>query len=270
MKKVLSIILVIVSTWAIAQEPLDGAYVKTISPEKKPIEYDFIREADVFWQKRIWREIDVNQKMNLPFKYPQEPLITIIHNLAKSGELTVYDPVVLDADQFKAVMPVASVKKIGESEDTTTQINAVTMEEEQVVVKNEFNPLDIVKYRVKEDWIFNENTSTMVCRILGIAPLKYSKTSDGTIVGVEPMYWVYYPDLRPILANKEVFNPKNDAVRLSWEDVFEARMFESYITKESNVLDRNIKEYAPGVDGLLESDRIKQTMFEFEHDLWTY
>ncbi len=89
MKKLLSILMISVGLAAMAQEPLDGAYVKTVTPEKKPIEYDYIREADVFWQKRIWRVIDVNQKMNLPFKYPQEPLIKIIHELAKSGELTV-------------------------------------------------------------------------------------------------------------------------------------------------------------------------------------
>jgi gliding motility associated protien GldN len=84
------------------------------------------------------------------------------------------------------------------------------------------------------------------------------------------MYWCYYPDLRPILAKYEVFNPQNDAVRLSWEDVFESRRFESYIYKESNVYDRQIKEYATGVDLLLESDRIKNEMFVFEHDLWNY
>jgi gliding motility associated protien GldN len=84
------------------------------------------------------------------------------------------------------------------------------------------------------------------------------------------MYWVYYPDLRPILVKHEVYNPRNDAVRLTWEDLFEARMFQSFIMKESNVHDRRIQEYATGIDQLFESDRIKQEMFEFEHDLWTY
>jgi gliding motility associated protien GldN len=144
------------------------------------------------------------------------------------------------------------------------------MEEETKVVKNELAWDKIIKFRLKEDWVFNENTSTMVCRIVGLAPVRELVLSDGTVAGDEVMYWVYYPDLRPILAKYEVFNPKNDAVRLSWEDLFEARMFESYIYKESNVYDRNIKEYATGIDQLLESERIKQNMFEFEHDLWNY
>ena len=255
---------------AFAQEPLDGAYQKVVTKEKEVIPYDFIREADVFWSKRIWRSIDVREKMNLPFKYPQQYLIEIIHSAAKNGELTVYDNSVVDGDQFKQVLPVEDVKKIGYKEDTVTQINPVTMEEETKVVKNELAWDKIIKFRLKEDWVFNANTSTMVCRIVGLAPVRELVLSDGTVAGDEVMYWVYYPDLRPILAKYEVFNPKNDAVRLSWEDLFEARMFESYIYKESNVYDRNIKEYATGIDQLLESERIKQNMFEFEHDLWNY
>jgi len=270
MKKVLSVVLVFVSVWAIAQEPLDGAYVKTVSAEKKEIPYDFVREADVFWQKRIWRMIDVNLKMNLPFKYEQEPLVKIIHDLATVGELTVYDPGVIDADQFKAVLSVEAVKAIGAKEDSSLQINPETFEEEWVKVKEEFDPLKITKFRIKEDWIFNENTSTLICRIIGIAPVMPSTDESGVSIGDKTLYWVYYPDLRPVLARKEVYNPKNDAVRLSWEDLFEARMFESVIYKESNVFHRNIADYAQGVDGVLEADRIKQTMFEWEHDLWSY
>src|SRR5690606_30635274 len=123
---------------------------------------------------------------------------------------------------------------------------------------------------IKEDWIFNENTSTLICRIIGIAPVMPSTDESGVSIGDKTLYWVYYPDLRPVLARKEVYNPKNDAVRLSWEDLFEARMFESVIYKESNVFHRNIADYAQGVDGVLEADRIKQTMFEWEHDLWSY
>lgn len=257
--------------WISAQEPLDGAWVKTITKEKEVIPYDYIREADVFWAKRIWRVIDVREKMNLPFKYPQQPLSEIIHTAAKNGELTVYDNNVLNGDQFKQVFTVEDVKKLGERSDTVMQINPVTLEEESVVQKTEFDPLKVVKYKLKEDWFFDEETSTQMCRIIGIAPVLEDYDASGNYRGDMTMYWVYYPDLRPILAKYEVFNPKNDAVRLSWEDVFEARIFESYIFKESNVYDRNIQEYATGIDGLLESDRIKfDDMFVKEHDLWNY
>lgn len=254
----------------VAQEPLDGAWVKTTTKEKDVVPYDFIREADVFWAKRIWRIIDVREKMNLPFKYPQQPLSQIIHTAAKNGELTVYDPAVVDADQFKQVMSVDDVKKLGSRVDTVMQVNPVTLEEEQVIQKNDFDPGKVVKYRIKEDWFFDEETSTMQVRIIGMAPVMEDYDATGNYRGDMTMYWVYYPDLRPILAKYEVFNPKNDAVRLSWDDMFEVRLFESYIYKESNVHDRNIQEYATGADALIESDRVKQDLFTMEHDLWNY
>lgn len=262
--------LILFSGALLAQEPLDGAYQKTITKEKEIIPYDYLREADIFWQKRIWRVIDTREKMNLPFAYPQQPLIEIVHTAAKNGELTVYDNAVENGDQFKSVLTVDLVKGIGSKVDTVTAINPVTLEEETKVIKNELTWDKVTKFRLKEDWLFDEETSTMMCRILGVAPVMEDFDQNGNYRGDLVMYWCYYPDLRPILAKYEVYNPKNDAVRLSWEDVFEARMFESFIYKESNVYDRQIKEYATGVDLLLESDRIKNDMFVFEHDLWNY
>lgn len=267
---IFAISLLMFSAALFAQEPLDGAWVKTTTKEKDIIPYDYIREADVFWAKRIWRIIDVREKMNLPFKYPQQPLSEIIHTAAKNGELTVYDNNTANGDQFKQVLSVDDVKKLGERTDTVMQINPVTLEEESVIQKSEFDPGKVVKYKLKEDWFFDEETSTQMCRIIGIAPVMEDFDMSGNYRGDMTMYWVYYPDLRPILGKYEVFNPRNDAVRLSWEDLFEARIFESYIYKESNVYDRNIIEYATGIDALLESDVIKQRMFENEHDLWNY
>lgn len=252
------------------QDVLDGVYEKKITKEKQYIPYDDVREADIFWSKRIMREIDVNEKMNLPFKYPKQPLMAIIHEAALNGELTVYDPSADYENDFKKTLSVADVKKIGASDDTSIQIDPVTLQEKTVISHNEFDAAKVVKYRLKEDWFFDENTSTFQVRILGLAPIMESYSSAGVMMGYTAAYWVYYPDLRPLLAKYEVFNPKNDAVRLSWEDLFEARLFTSYITKESNVHDRTIGTYATGVDALLESDRVKQELFEFEHDLWTY
>src|SRR5579864_2778719 len=127
--KIVFAVALLVPGFMFAQEPLDGAYQKTTTKEKEVIPYDYVREADVFWAKRIWRVIDVRQKMNLPFKYPQLPLVQVIHTAAKNGELTVYDPAVIDADQFKLVMTVDAVKGLGMRVDTVMQINPVTLEE---------------------------------------------------------------------------------------------------------------------------------------------
>jgi len=271
MKKLFIIpFLLLVVNFVNAQDVIDGVYEKVTTVEKEIIPYDDIREADVFWSKRIWRVIDTREKMNLIFAYPQLPLAEIIHTAAMNGDLTAYDNSVIDGDQFLEVLPADKVSEIGNSIDTTWQINAVTLEDEQVVVKNELEWDKIVKYKIKEDWFFDEETSTFQVRIIGIAPVLETFDDEGNFIGDETMYWIYYPDLRPILAKYEAYNPGNNAVRLSWEDIFEARLFSSYITKEDNVYDRVIQEYATGLDALFESDNIKQKLFEFEHDLWSF
>jgi gliding motility associated protien GldN len=110
----------------------------------------------------------------------------------------------------------------------------------------------------------------MQVRILGIAPLIDVKDDNGNFRYEKPMFWVYYPEARESLARERVFNFGNDTSPMTWEDLFEMRFFSSYIYKESNVFDRRLQEYLSGVDLLLEADKIKQEIFNFEHDLWSY
>ena len=126
----------------------------------------------------------------------------------------------------------------------------------------------IYQFRLKEDWFFDEETSTMQVRILGIAPILDLSSGGSSLLTT--MYWVYYPDMRPIFAKKEIYNPQNDAVRMTWEDIMEFRYFSSYIIKVSNVNDERIADYANGIDALLEGERVKTEIFNFEHDLWSY
>jgi gliding motility associated protien GldN len=223
------------------------------------------------WSKHVWRIIDTRQKMNKPFTYPQEPLIEILHEAAKKGEIKVYDPAVPDADQCKKQLDSNQVAIIGEKNDTVMQLRPDNPEIEEMVAVHETLSWDrIVKYRVKEVWFFDTRTSSLQVRILAIAPIMEDYDAQGNYRGDMTMYWIPFEQLRPLLAKYEVYNPQNDTKRFSWEDLFSMRKFESYIYKESNVFDRNIQEYASGVDAQLESDRIKQQIFETEHDLWSY
>ena len=126
------------------------------------------------------------------------------------------------------------------------------------------------RYRLKEVWFFDTKLSTMRVRILGIAPLKQVFDEQGNLRYEAPMFWVYYPDSREWLSRHPVFNELNDNGAMSWEDWLEMRFFSSYITKESNVFDRRLEDYLSGVDLLQESERIKQEIFNYEHDLWSY
>jgi gliding motility associated protien GldN len=245
----------------------DGIYDRFTYKERKILTYDHIREADVFWEKRIWRVIDLREKMNLPFTYPIMPFITILLNAAKTGEVTVYNGI---DDNFTTPITPDELAASLSSVDTIPYVDPITYEETIKVVPNDFNPDVVKKFRLKEDWVFDEESSTLVVRILGIAPIMDKIDDEGNFRGEMTMFWAYYPDLRPVLVHFETFNPFNDGVKMTWEDIFEMRMFSSYIYKESNVYDRKIKDYSEGVDRLYEGERIKQQIFEKEHDLWHF
>ncbi|MEM6697892.1 MAG: gliding motility protein GldN, partial [Bacteroidota bacterium] len=125
-------------------------------------------------------------------------------------------------------------------------------------------------YRIKEVWFFDSRTSTMKTRILGIAPIREVFREDGIMKYETPLFWVYYPHCRDLLAKEPVFNFGNDNTAMSWEDLFEMRYFSSYIYKESNVRDERIQDYLSGTDILVESNKVKQEILNFEQDLWSY
>jgi gliding motility associated protien GldN len=247
--------------------PRDGFYDEVAVKERQAMPYDYVSENDVYWHKRIWRVIDVHEKMNLPFRYEGidwknlSPLITTLRDGALSGEITMYDD-----ENFKKPLTVADVQRRGAGFDTIMLQDFEGNPTHDTVVEHAFDPNKVMHYRVKEDWFFNKKTSQMQVRIIGIAPMYYDEEAK-----IEyPLFWVYYAAARNTLAKAEVFNMRNDAQRWSFEDLFEMRMFSSTIIKESNVFDRRIQDYATGVDALRESDRVKEDIFNYEHDLWSF
>jgi gliding motility associated protien GldN len=125
-----------------------------------------------------------------------------------------------------------------------------------------------------EDWIFDANYSDFRPRIIAIAPVYNIPTATFIDLGEAELFWVKMSDLQPIIAQQEIFNKHNNAAMLSYNHWFTMRMFDSYIVKESNVYDTDLKYYEElrddGIAALLESDKIKNNLFILEHDLWEY
>lgn len=260
-----------------AQTVLDGAFIKENTKTKRVVPYPHIREADVMWEKRVWRTIDLREKINHPLYYPTSPttdrksLFDVIRQgLLVDGSLTAYDDFLGDGDQFKKPLLASELQGILERIDTLTRENVDTGEMEQVLVPTKVEARDVLWYKLKEDWIFDKQRSKLDIRIIGIAPMIADKDESGALRGRKTLFWLYFPECRYVFANWEVFNRENDAERRSFEDLFWKRQFNSYITKVSNVYDRQINEYKTGIDALLESEEIKQDLFIFEHDLWNF
>ncbi len=250
------------------EAPLDDVVKKEVMLERRVLAYQPIRESDIFWEKRVWRIIDVREKMNLPFAYPEEPFFRILSDAAANGEMPVYS---VDDDKFTKRLSTDDVLSMLSKTDTIVTFDPETYEEKVQIVRNDINWADVKRFRIKEIWFFDKETSTLQVRILGLAPLIDVKDSEGNFRYEKAMFWVYYPQARELFARHRVFTlGGNTNATVSWEDLFEMRYFASFVIKESNVYDRRIEDYARGVDALWESDRIKNAIFNFEHDLWQY
>jgi gliding motility associated protien GldN len=263
---------------AAAQTVLDGAYIKEHTKTKRVVPYSPIREADVMWARRVWRTIDLREKMNHPLYFPTEAINdrkslfdVIRQGLLVDGSITAYSVGAIGTDdEFKKPLLASELKELFTRIDTQYTENLESGDMDMVVQEINLESRDIMMYNIKEDWIFDKQRSTMDIRIIGIAPMKEMRGEDGEIRGYTPLFWLYYPECRYVFANWDAFNRENDAERRSFEDIFWKRQFSSYITKWSNVYDRGINEYKTGLDALLEGEEIKQQLFEFEHDLWNF
>ena len=261
-----ALILLMLATTTIAQ-PLDDIVERRIIKDRQVLAYPPLREADIFWEKRVWRVIDVREKMNQTFVYPKGPLFTVLRDAAIDEDITLYST---ENDNFSIPLDAAGVRGLFFHRDTVERVDPVTYEIEQVIIENEVNFEDVKRFRIKETWFFDENYGTLRVRILGIAPMIDVTDEHGNFRFEKPMFWVYYSECREVFARQTVFNPRNDTSPVSWEDLFEMRYFASHIYKESNVNDLQLRHYYSGVDRLLEAEKIKQEIFNFEHDLWSY
>jgi len=265
---------------------VDGPFQKQVA-NRNPLPYEDLRPDDALFQERVWREIDVREKINQVFRYKSEDnngdqrfinmLVKTIRDSLKVGKGLAFSG---DDDRFTTLLDSSQFERVlsgGNQCDTQPVYNLLdpTKIDSFVVVCNSLNPDEIVKFRIKEDWVFDRESSRMFVRIIGIAPLKTILGVDKkTERGAQPMFWVYYPDIRPMLARYEVYNPKNmGQSRMTWEELFESRMFGSYIVKSTldNPQNKYIRNYIKDpILALLEGDNIKEKIFNYEQDLWSY
>jgi gliding motility associated protien GldN len=299
MKKIIAIsicfLTISISTSAqdvLSVEEMNSVYKKEQVLNKNVRQYTHLREADVMWSRKVWREIDLREKINHPFYYPEndgvgyttrdrKSLIDVIYSAINEGSITAYGNAAMD-DEFREPMSQDDIKSIGGAVEELIEVidwDAVAAGADpedaktSILEKKQFDRNSVKKWRLKEEWFFDKQKSVMDVRILGLAPLQEDRDQvNGRLTGsFSPLFWVYFPEAREVLINAEVFNSvKNDAERRTYDDVFWKRMFNSTITMEANVMNRRINEYMVGLDALLEAERIKADIFNIEHDLWEY
>ncbi|HMP19486.1 MAG TPA: gliding motility protein GldN [Ferruginibacter sp.] len=248
--------------------------------DRNPLAYEHLRVDDAVYRHKVWREIDAREKMNLPFRYSADEnngnqrFISILLQAVQDGDVTVFDPI---DDRFTTPLTIGEVStKIGGGVDSVPHYNDVGEIDRYDRKVREINFDSFYKFKIKEEVIFDKEASRLFWRILGIAPVRNVYSSAGDFIGTQDVFWVYYPDMRPVFAKYEVYNGKNFGARSTWEELFENRMFSGRIIKSTIDNPFNLPlEAMPGIKDnklfqLLEGERIKEKIFNYELDLWSY
>lgn len=258
----------------------DGIFEKNLIRERIPLAYENIREDDAVYVVRVWREIDAREKMNQTFRYAgiedngSQRFISILLKAIKDGTVTAFS-----ADDDRFTTPITAddaINAFGGGSDTVKVYDDDGNVKGYQIRAKATDPDSIYKFRLKEEWVFDKESSKLYVRIIGIAPVIPYKLSTGDVIANSdrPVWWVYYPDLRPILAKYNVYNAKNMSAGMTWEELFESRLFTSYIVQSTidNPYNLPLSAVYPNntLFRLLQGEKIKDKIFNYEQSLWSY
>ncbi len=251
-----------------------------------PIAYGYVDDRDVLWSKTIWEIIDLDERINFPYYYPtinngmlstsRKSLFRVLIDAINTGEITE----IYSTSYFNEKLSVDDLQERLElrrlSPDGITKQNAgeEVSENDYDIYKVESDK--VVQYRIKGTWYFNKRLGELKYRLLGIAPVApdVSTLSEGTEAmqnALVPLFWVWFPDAREALSQNKVFNPKNSSQPITFDHLLNSRRFNAIIYKEENVYeDREDKDYIyeDALRQLLESERIKSIIRDWEQDVW--
>ena len=231
--------------------------------------YPYLREADMMWSTRHWERIDLRQKMNLHLYYPVQaiPDRKSLYDVIIDGIMTEGTIIeVFGDDRFEtpltAEQAASYVQMIDTIKDPDDPSVILLIDTTSITSK------DVKFWEIKSDWFFDKQRGELKNRILGISPI----VENPKTLEKYNLFWVWFPDARMAMATHTAFNGHNNSSRLTYDQVFHLRFFDSVIYKEDNVYDRQIEEYkrSTRLDQLLEAERIKTNLRNMEAELWEY
>ncbi|MDO7138663.1 gliding motility protein GldN [Algibacter lectus] len=249
----------------------------------KPLEYGYVDDRDILFSKMTWEKVVLDERSNFPLYYPidtnnissnRRSLYDVLMKNIKNGKIAnIYDD-----SYFNAKRTLKDIESALSKIDTTgvgiEQLNAGEELSAEYINRRDITAAEIREYHIKGLWYFDKRQAEMKYRLLGIAPVAPDVNFiDDDEPDLVELFWIFFPDAREVLHEAKSFNNKNSSMPFSFDHILNARRFHGYTYKEENVQgDRAVSEYISdnALMQLLESDRIKDKIRDFELDMWTY
>ena len=249
----------------------------------KPLEYGYVDDRDILWSKMTWEVVDLDERVNFPLYYPidtnnigsnRRSLFDVLMTSVKKGKIeNIYDDSYFTTKRtlkdIQAAMSLVDTTELG-----IEQLNAGEQLSEEYINRRDITAADISEYHIKGLWYFDKRQGELKYRLLGIAPVapdvNFIDSDDPDMV---ELFWVWFPDAREVLHEAKAFNNKNSSMPSTFDHLLNARRFNGLVYREENVYgDRQVRDYISdnSLMQLLESDRIKERIREFEQDMWSY
>jgi gliding motility associated protien GldN len=249
--------------------------------QRTPANYQNLREEDALYSEFVWEEVDGREKINRPFIYQayddngDQRFFAILLKAIENDGVVPFSAEGGD-DRFTKPLGLEEVNAMLKGSLDTQLVQNISnpnVFDTSIIYNTKLapNPDSIYTFRLKEQFIFDSKTSRMYCRIIGIAPVATIVINNKPVK--RTLFWIYYPELRNSLAKHEVYNPRNISSRITWEELFESRYFNGYVVKSTldNYNDKMLNSlYSDPKRRLLEGDKIKQKIFDYEQDRWVY
>ncbi len=252
----------------------------------KPLEYGYVDDRDILFSKMTWERVVLDERANFPLYYPvdtnnigkdRRSLFHVLMQNIKDGMIDrVYrDSYFTSELTFKELDD--SMKKTDTLDVGYDQFNADGYVDPEYIIKRNIEAYDIKEYLMKGLWYFDKRQGELKYRLLALAPaapdVNFIDSDDEANKEPNALFWVFFPEIRDILHEAKAFNNKNSAVPISFDHLLNSRRFNGLTYKEENVYgDREVKEYVAdnALMQLLESERIKDKIRNFEQDMWSY
>jgi gliding motility associated protien GldN len=247
-----------------------------------PLPYGYVGDRDVLMGRKVWEIIDLDERVNFPMYFPVEgnlgdnrkSLYQVLIDGIKDSTITeVYDDSYFTAKRTLKDMATAFVR-IDTTDAGREQYNYGEKISDEYIVRTELQAADVDAYKVVGYWYFDKRQGEMKYRLLGICPVVPDiYTMENEEKDYIELFWVYFPAARDVLHRNLAFNERNSAMSITFDHLLNSRRFNGVIYKEENVYgDREIDEYLKenAQMQLLESERVKEKIRNFEQDMWNY